>query len=1067
MSLRFLACALAAFCFALPALRAADPALTWSLQPAATALAARATATFTVAASAPDGTTVNYQWFKNGTPLVASSRQLGVTSPTLTLLGVTVADEGLYTASATTATAGPITSTAGELTCLGSPEILVAPTAALREAGASSTLTVVARGAGTLTYQWFRGTATSPDEPISGATSASYTVANPATTHTAYYSVQVTNALGSTTTAPVLITYETRAGGLLAGTFPTFNNTVNAILPLPDGSFVVGGAFTAVTPVVGSANTAVSRLVHILANGAIEPNTTFPVANGIVNTLHRDASGRLIAAGTGFVTITRNSVSTTRRNLVRLLADGSVDTAFVGPFTTSNHIVNAIASEADGRLYLGGQFAAAIAGSGQYLARLDATTGAFDSTFVPAPGIINVRALHLRADGKLLVAHNAGVWLLNSNGSRDTSFAGSVDGGLALLPLANGDVIVATANTLYKLNSAGGVVAGFPAAPLALGNTSNIVLHPLANGDIVVSGTLFNLNGTITGHLAFLNADGSIDSSYSVGAGFNNIVNTVASDALGRLLIGGFFTSFKGSTAAGRFARIDSVATTPPDPGAPAPDAFTQFLIDAGVPAAQRGTGDDPDGDGSTNAEEFANGTNPTLGTDAKFTLVQTGAGFVRYPNRTNVASTGTSGTGLAYRLPAGTEIMVGPDVFGGNQLNPTFRGWAPTDYDPALGYLASVSTTPLPVTLNANRRLLAVMGYPLTNPLPGYTWTTGGDYLWVGTPDVFSPTGGMTARATALDAPAAETWLETTVTAPGVLTFNWRLDAVTGTLSRLNLTADGVELGAIQSQPTNFSSTGFVPATFTLTGSGPVKLRFRLVRNANTPNTAFPLASQESAYLANFVFTGPAAQTITFASLPDLAADAPPFDLTATTTASGLAVQFTVTGPATLGANNRTVTLTGAPGTVTVTATQPGNTNFLAAPAVVRTFTVNAVVADPFADYLANAGVPLDRRGANDDADSDGLANLLEYALGLAPMSADSAGQLTTEVAGGNLTFTYRRAREGLTYVVETTTNLATGASWTSAGVTQGTPDENGTVIATIPFATGQRFVRLRVTRP
>ncbi|MCX6937129.1 MAG: peptidylprolyl isomerase [Verrucomicrobia bacterium] len=101
-------------------------------------------------------------------------------------------------------------------------------------------------------------------------------------------------------------------------------------------------------------------------------------------------------------------------------------------------------------------------------------------------------------------------------------------------------------------------------------------------------------------------------------------------------------------------------------------------------------------------------------------------------------------------------------------------------------------------------------------------------------------------------------------------------------------------------------------------------------------------------------------------------------------------------------------------------------------------------------------------------DPDSDGVPNLLEYALGTDPNSAasnalPSVSRLTTPSA--LLTLTYKRAASDLAYVVQTTTNLADSSSWTAVGVDQGIPAGDGTTIATIPYTTGLRFLRLHVS--
>jgi cyclophilin family peptidyl-prolyl cis-trans isomerase len=99
-------------------------------------------------------------------------------------------------------------------------------------------------------------------------------------------------------------------------------------------------------------------------------------------------------------------------------------------------------------------------------------------------------------------------------------------------------------------------------------------------------------------------------------------------------------------------------------------------------------------------------------------------------------------------------------------------------------------------------------------------------------------------------------------------------------------------------------------------------------------------------------------------------------------------------------------------------------------------------------------------------DPDADGIINLLEYALGLSPTTPSTTGLPSAQVAAGTLSFTYKRAvATGLTYAVQTTTDLTNPASWTPTGVTQGTPDVNGNTTATIPYSTGPRYLRLSVT--
>ncbi|MEL6925859.1 MAG: discoidin domain-containing protein, partial [Bacteroidota bacterium] len=81
--------------------------------------------------------------------------------------------------------------------------------------------------------------------------------------------------------------------------------------------------------------------------------------------------------------------------------------------------------------------------------------------------------------------------------------------------------------------------------------------------------------------------------------------------------------------------------------------------------------------------------------------------------------------------------------------------------------------------------------------------------------------------------------------------------------------------------------------------------------------------------------------QTISFDAIPDKLTTDEPFDIFAEAS-SGLPVSFEIaSGPATIA--NNTITLSGAAGTVTVRATQNGNTNYNPAPSVEQSFAVTA----------------------------------------------------------------------------------------------------------------------------
>ena len=100
-------------------------------------------------------------------------------------------------------------------------------------------------------------------------------------------------------------------------------------------------------------------------------------------------------------------------------------------------------------------------------------------------------------------------------------------------------------------------------------------------------------------------------------------------------------------------------------------------------------------------------------------------------------------------------------------------------------------------------------------------------------------------------------------------------------------------------------------------------------------------------------------------------------------------------------------------------------------------------------------------QQGPLDDPDGDGLENLLEYALDLSPNGPST--EPPGIISGGNLTYTYRRARSDVFYIVEASADLI---NWSPVGVIQGTPLPDGTTTASIPLSTGAQYLHLKVSR-
>ena len=175
--------------------------------PASVAVTAGQTATFS--ATATGSAPLAYQWQRNGTAIA------GATAASYTTPATTVADNGARFRVVVTNAGGSVTSaeaTLGVSEAVVAPAIASAPVGATVTEGQTATFTAGATGTAPLAYQWLRnGTA------ISGATAASYTTAATTVTgdNNARFSVRVSNAAGSVTSAEVVLTVNAAANPLI------------------------------------------------------------------------------------------------------------------------------------------------------------------------------------------------------------------------------------------------------------------------------------------------------------------------------------------------------------------------------------------------------------------------------------------------------------------------------------------------------------------------------------------------------------------------------------------------------------------------------------------------------------------------------------------------------------------------------------------------------------------------------------------------------------------------------------------------------------------------------------
>lgn len=115
-----------------------------------------------------------------------------------------------------------------------------------------------------------------------------------------------------------------------------------------------------------------------------------------------------------------------------------------------------------------------------------------------------------------------------------------------------------TRNRLARINSNGSIDTSFN-----IGTGFNNVMYATAidsSGNILVGGEYTTYNSSTQNRLVRLNSDGTKDNSFNVGTGFNATIFALAVDSNGKILVGGNFTSYNGS-AQNYLIRLNSDGT--------------------------------------------------------------------------------------------------------------------------------------------------------------------------------------------------------------------------------------------------------------------------------------------------------------------------------------------------------------------------------------------------------------------------------------------------------------------------------------------------------------------------
>ena len=246
----------------------------------------------------------------------------------------------------------------------------------------------------------------------------------------------------------------------------------------------------------------------------------------------RKSNNNILAAGN--FTFTSGGIN--RIHIMEFTSDGAVVPTFVTPSAISSQnsgFFHSVDTQSDDKIIVGG------------------TVTLYGNNVVP-------RILRLNANGSFDNSFNSGT------GANNTIYE--------IVTLENDKILIAglftgyngnVANRFASLNADGSFDATFN---IGLGPNDNVrKILVQTDGKIILLGDFTQYNGVPANRIVRLNANGTLDNTFNIGAGANNIIFDGDFDAQGRLVIVGNFTKFNG-TVRNFTARIQTgqCITNPP-----------------------------------------------------------------------------------------------------------------------------------------------------------------------------------------------------------------------------------------------------------------------------------------------------------------------------------------------------------------------------------------------------------------------------------------------------------------------------------------------------------------------
>ncbi|MEW5675408.1 T9SS sorting signal type C domain-containing protein [Flavobacterium enshiense] len=378
------------------------------------------------------------------------------------------------------------------------------------------------------------------------------------------------------------------SGFAITGTGAAYN-TVYKVVIQPDGKIILGGDFTTYD---GYTAYGICRLN---TNGTKDSSFTLSslLTNCKIRTVSLQSDGKIIIGGSNII------YDGLRTTLVRLNSSGTVDTSFavytIGVMDPM--VINTSLVQVDGKILIGGNFETYNGTTVNRITRLN-SNGSLDTSFSSGTGVdkkidsgtdadTDVFAMALLSNGQIIIAgefesvnqtDRKNIARINSNRSIDMTFntgSGSNQNIRTTAIQADQKVIIGgefglyngvVTNRVARVNTDGTLDTSFNVGGSGFQTTYAIFKAAIyasaiqPDGKILLGGFFGKYNGTLINNLVRLNSDGTLDTSFNTGTGANGIVQSILVQPDGKIIIGGGFTTYNG-TSINRIARLNSNGT--------------------------------------------------------------------------------------------------------------------------------------------------------------------------------------------------------------------------------------------------------------------------------------------------------------------------------------------------------------------------------------------------------------------------------------------------------------------------------------------------------------------------